>query len=140
MRIPAILILFLLAPPALAQTLVATRTIRPRSLLTAADVTVVKGSVPGTLTAADQAAGQEARVVLYAGRPIRRGDVGPPAVVERNQIVPLAYHRGGLRIMAEGRALARAGAGETIRVMNTASHSTVTGVVGPDGTVTVGSQ
>jgi len=75
----------------------------------------------------------EARVALYAGRPIRQGDVGPPAVVDRNQIIPLVYMRSGVMISTEGRALDRAGPGDLIRVMNLSSRSTVTARVGSDG-------
>ena len=126
------------AAPTRADTLIAARTIRAQTILAATDVTTVAAQVPGALSDAAAVVGQEARVVLYAGRPIRPGDVGPPAIVDRNQIVPLAYRRGTLTILAEGRALGRGGVGDAIRVMNTSSRSTVTGVVGPDGTVTVG--
>jgi flagella basal body P-ring formation protein FlgA len=81
------------------------------------------------------AIGQEAQVTLYAGRPIRAEDIGPPAIIERNQIVPLAYGSGGLSILTEGRAMARGGAGDVIRVMNLESRTTVTGQIQPDGTV-----
>ena len=70
-------------------------------------------------------------------RPVRPGDVGPPAIVERNQVVPLTYLNGGLAIRTEGRVLDRAAAGEAVRVMNLASRTTVTGVVRADGSVEV---
>jgi len=76
-------------------------------------------------------------VVLYAGRPIRPGDVGPPALIERNQIVTLHYRSGPLTIAAEARALGRAAAGEEVRVMNLASRSTVTGTVTETGGVVI---
>ena len=60
------------------------------------------------------------------------------AMVERNQIVTLTYQVSGLVIRTEGRALARAGAGEVIEVMNLASKTKITGRVGLDGSVTVG--
>jgi flagellar basal body P-ring formation protein FlgA len=132
------ILLSLLAMPAMAETVVATRTIRAMSVLGPEDVAIVKGQVPGTLGSLTAVLGQEARVTLYAGRPIRAQDVGPPAIVERNQIVPLAYLSAPLAIRTEGRALARAGVGDTIRVMNLASRSTVTGRVREDGTVVVG--
>lgn len=132
------LILIALAAPAGADTLVATRTIRATEIIAGKDVALVAGQVPGALDSAEAALGMEARVTLYAGRPIRPDDIRPAAIVERNQIVPLAYHSGPLAILTEGRALARAGVGETIRVMNLASRSTVTGRVREDGTVIVG--
>lgn len=131
-------VLSLLAAPAMAETVVATRTIRALSVLGPDDVAIVKNHVPGALGSLTAVLGQEARVTLYAGRPIRAQDVGPAAIVERNQIVPLAYLSAPLAIRTEGRALARAGVGDTIRVMNLASRSTVTGRVREDGTVVVG--
>ena len=125
------------APPALSETLVATRTIRPATPIDPADVTLIPENHPGALSDPDAILGQEARVALYPGRPIRPGDIGPAAVVERNAIVALKFRRGGLTILAEGRALGRGAPGETVRVMNLASRSTVNGIIGPDGTVHV---
>lgn len=127
----------LLAPPAWADTVFAARTIRAQSVLTAQDIALRAIEVAGAVTSPDQVIGKEARVALYAGRPIRPGDVGPPAIVDRNQIVPLVYNSNGLIINAEGRALQRAGAGEYVRVMNLASRSTVMGLVMADGRVAV---
>jgi flagellar basal body P-ring formation protein FlgA len=77
-------------------------------------------------------------VTIYAGRPIRAADIGAPALVERNQIVPLVYAAGGLQITAEGRALDRGGEGDVIRVMNLSSRVQVTGIVDETGAVRVG--
>ncbi|MFM7442840.1 MAG: flagellar basal body P-ring formation chaperone FlgA, partial [Tabrizicola sp.] len=71
-------------------------------------------------------------------KPVRLGDLGPPTLVERNQPVTLVYLSGGLAISTEGRALARGSVGDEVRVMNLGSRNTVTGRVGPDGTVYVG--
>lgn len=127
------LALALCAADAAAETVVATRTIRPREVIAPADLAVTDATVPGTLADAAAAVGLEARVAIYAGRPLRPGDLGPPAIVERNGIVPLVYAAAGLFITTEGRALDRAGAGETIRVMNLASRTTVRATVGADG-------
>jgi flagellar basal body P-ring formation protein FlgA len=51
--------------------------------------------------------------------------------------VPLVFRRGGLEIRAEGRALGRGGEGDSIRIMNLASRSTVTGWVTDSGEVHV---
>lgn len=128
----------LIGTPAMAETLIAARTVRSQAILVPSDLSMIAKTIPGSLDNPDQAIGLEARVVLYAGRPIRPGDVGPAAIIERNQIVTLLFRRGGLTIAAEARALARAGVGDVIRVMNLASRSTVSGTVGADGTVTVG--
>lgn len=132
------LVFLLLAGPAGADSLVATRTIRAQTVVTFADVAVVQAALPGALLAADEAVGLEARVTIYSGRPVRAQDLGAPAIIERNQIVVLSYSAGGLTIRAEGRALARAGAGDSLRVMNLSSKGVVTGRVAPDGRVLVG--
>jgi len=133
-----LLALVLAAAPAGAQTLVAARTIRAQTVLAPGDLVAGRATVPGALADPAQAIGLEARVILHAGRPVRAADLGPPALVERNALVTLAWQAGVLTILAEGRALGRAGAGETVRVLNLASRATVTGRVAADGTVVVG--
>lgn len=130
-------ILTLASNAALAETIVATRTIRAQTLLAPSDLQAVQGDVPGALITIDEAVGLEARVVLYSGRPIMAGDVGPAAIIERNQIVKLIYAVGTLSISADARALARAGPGDMLRVMNLTSKSTVSGIVAPNGSVYV---
>lgn len=138
MRPGAVLAMCLVAWPALAESVVATRPIRAQTVLTAEDVTLVAAQIDGALTDISAVLGQEARVTIYAGRPVRAADLGPPTMVDRNQIVPLTYRTGGLSITTEGRALARGGVGDVIRVMNLASRTTVSGLIGPDGAVVVG--
>ena len=132
-------IALLSVPPggAAADMVVAARTIRAQSMITDQDITVRDGDTPGVAARPADLVGKEARVALYAGRPIRLGDVGAPALVERNQIVTLVFDHGGLFILAEGRSLSRAGAGEPVRAMNLASRNTVSGRVGKDGRVHV---
>ncbi|MEX1235217.1 MAG: flagellar basal body P-ring formation chaperone FlgA [Roseovarius sp.] len=125
------------APAATADTVLAARTIRAQSLILPQDLVVKNIDVTGAISDPALIAGQEARVALYAGRPIRPGDFGPPALVERNQIISLVFEKSGLSILAEGRSLSRAGPGETVRVMNMSSRITVSGQVLPDGRVLV---
>ncbi len=127
----------LLATSAQADIVLAARTMRAHSVLTESDLKVTSGDIPGTYVAIAELIGQESRVVLYAGRPIRIDDVGPPALVDRNQIVALVYNTGGLRILAEGRSLARGGVGDRVRVMNLSSRSTITGTIQADGSISV---
>ncbi|WP_145107816.1 flagellar basal body P-ring formation chaperone FlgA [Cereibacter sediminicola] len=133
-----VLLLLCLASPAPADTVVATRTIRALEVLAPGDLALRPETLPGALSELAQAIGLEARVTLYAGRPVGIGDVGPPGIVHRNQIVPLTYSLGSLEIRAEGRALARGGVGDVIRVMNLSSRSTVSGRIADDGSVHVG--
>ena len=133
-----LLALTLSAPaPALADALIATHTIRAQTVLGAEDFALVEADIPGALTDPLAAIGLEARVTLYAGRPITAASVGAAALVERNQTVALVYRAGGLSILTEGRALARGGPGDVIKVMNLSSRATVTGTINPDGSVAV---
>ena len=137
---PLVLLLLLFAAaPVQAQSVIVARTLRAQTVITPQDVILSDATIPGAYTTLDEVIGLETRVALYAERPVRSGEVGPPALVERNQIVPLIYQTGSLVIQAEGRALDRAGIGETIRVMNLASRQTVSGRIRADGTIAVGS-
>lgn len=122
---------------AMADSMVATRTIRALTVLTADDFTMVDADIPGALTDPAAALGQEARVTLYAGRPILAANLGAATVVERNQTVSLVFRSQGLSILTEGRALTRGGVGDVIKVMNLSSRMTVTGTIAADGSVSV---
>lgn len=138
MRLIAALALLLLALPVrAAETLVAARTIRAQTVIEPGDIAFGTEAVPGALADPTQAVGMEARAVLYAGRPIRPGDLAPAAAVERNQVVPISFRRGTLTILAEGRVLARGAPGDLVRVMNLASRTTVQGVITPEGRIEV---
>ena len=131
------LMLWCLAGSAAADTIVAARTLRPFTILEPVDLIAKRGDTPGGFETIEPLIGQETRVAIYAGRPIRQGEVGPPALVERNQIVALRYQMNGLLIEAEGRALSRAGFGDLVRVMNLSSRQTIQGRVGHDGSILV---
>jgi flagella basal body P-ring formation protein FlgA len=135
MRLCAFLVL--LAGPVAAEALVAARTIPARTIIGPEDILLRDVNVMGGMADPLLAIGQESRVALYAGRPIRSADIGPPSVIERNQIVTLVYSRGGIVISTEGRALDRAGAGDIIRIMNLASRATVTAQIDANGTAFV---
>jgi flagella basal body P-ring formation protein FlgA len=123
-----------------AETVVATRTLPAQTIVSAGDLSLETGDVPGVVSEIGDAVGLETRVTIYPGRPLRRDDLGPPTIITRNQTVTLAYQQGGLRIQTEGRALDRAGIGDTIRVMNIASKSTVMATIAADGTAFVAKQ
>ncbi|MCF6433053.1 flagellar basal body P-ring formation chaperone FlgA [Leisingera sp. MMG026] len=125
------------APPAWAEYLIPLRTIRAKAIVNAEDLALKKGEILGALSDPAAVVGQEARVALYAGRPLRAGDIGPPAIIERNDLVTLTFRQGVLTIAAEGRALGRGAAGEAVRVMNLNSRTTVTGRIAADGSVEV---
>lgn len=133
-----LIVLALASPLAAQETVIAAGTIRGATMIGPSDVAVVDGETPGALSDIALAVGMEARINLYPGRPIRPGDLRPPAIVERNEIVSLRYNYGGLLVMTEGRALDRAAEGEALRVINLASRQTVTATATGPGLVTVG--
>jgi flagella basal body P-ring formation protein FlgA len=121
-----------------ADTVIAAGTIRGQSLIMAPDVALIEGDTPGALSALSDAIGMEAAVNLYAGRPIRPGDLRAPAIIERNSLVTIRYDHGGLVVVTDGRAMDRAAAGEPLRVLNLSSRNTVTAHAAAPGLVTVG--
>lgn len=129
--------LILAALPAVAETVVPARTIRAREIIGPADIRVVPETFAGAVDDPDRVIGREARTTLYAGRPILVAQTAEPALVGRNDIVPLVFLRGGLRIVVEGRALGRGAEGEMLRVMNLSSRTTVFGRVTADGSIEV---
>ncbi len=120
-----------------ADTIVAVKTIRANTLLTAAHLAIDPNLSGGGLTDLSEVVGMESRVVLYAGRPIRRDHLMAPARVQRNEIAPLVFNQSGLSISTSGRVLDRGAVGDTVRVMNLSSRTTLFGTVQADGSIDV---
>ncbi len=136
-RIICICLASCVAGAASAESLVAARAIVGNSIVSEADIRFARTEIEGALNDPEAVIGREAKVTIYAGRPIRAGDFRAPALIERNDIVRLRYRHGGLVIEADGRALGRGAAGERISVMNMASRATLTGVIHESGHVEV---
>jgi flagellar basal body P-ring formation protein FlgA len=132
-----VLVFLTFAAPLQADTLVATRLIRAAQVLGPGDVAPSDVRIAGGATDAAQVVGMEARVAIYPGRPVRLSELGPAAVVERNDLVSLVFRRGGLTIVTDGRALDRGAIGATVQVMNLSSRQSVQGVVRHGGLVDV---
>lgn len=133
-----VVLALVLGGPAHAASVAPVRAIRAQTVIAASDLTLLDEETPGAIASVGEAAGLEAKVTLYPGRPILPSQLGPPALIERNQIVRMVFLRGPLAIEAEGRALDRGGPGERVRVMNLASKQIVTGAVAENGSVEVG--
>ena len=132
------LALFVLMPSTLtAEVMTSTRVIRPDTIIEPQDVAVLAKDFPGAIRPGEKIVGLESKNTLYPGRPIRSEDVGPVALIKRNQHVTLVFRRGGLVISTEARALQRGAIGDFVRVMNMASRTTVSGQVARDGSVVV---
>ncbi|MCF6233691.1 MAG: flagellar basal body P-ring formation protein FlgA [Rhodobacteraceae bacterium] len=132
-----LIMLFGACSSALADVIVPARTIRAREVINPEDLVRKPGDISGAISDPKLVIGQEARVVLYVGRPIRPGDLRSPAIVARNDLVTLVFSRGPLRISTEGRALGRGSVGESIRAMNLISRVTVSGTIQANGSIEV---
>ncbi|MFV0623255.1 flagellar basal body P-ring formation chaperone FlgA [Sphingomonas sp. ac-8] len=79
------------------------------------------------------AVGKETTRLLPAGTVVRANDVIAPRLVRRGEPVTITIRSAGLAIATGGRALASAGAGEMVRVVNLSTNRTLDAVVeGPD--------
>ncbi|MEN8919694.1 MAG: flagellar basal body P-ring formation chaperone FlgA [Octadecabacter sp.] len=132
-----LLALTLIGSPVGADSLVATNTLKPRSIVNAEDVKLVDADLPNAFRNVADVVGLEVRRAVYAGRAITFDDLGAPTLVERNQMVRLIFETGGLVIATDGRALERGGFGDYVRVINRNSRTTVSGEVQQDGSVHV---
>lgn len=132
-----VLVFLLTVQGALADVVVPTRTIRPNTIIGPEDMTIVLGERSNAFDRVEDVVGQEARVALYAGRPVLLSSIGPPALVDRNEIVMLRYSHAGLTITTDGRTLERGGLGDRVRIMNLSSRATLFGFVQSDGSVSV---
>ena len=117
------------------------RRIRPGEVIEPSDLTTIRLSLDragaGFIASADALIGQSPRRQISAGRLVQVGSVGAPIVVQRNRPVTLVYEDGALMLAARGRALQEGGVGDTVRVMNIASSTVVTGTVTGAETVSV---
>lgn len=130
-------LLILTAAPLWAEFVVPLRTIRAHAIIAADDVALRGPQLANGFARIEDVVGQEARVVLYPGRPVMPGDIGPPALVTRNQLVRMVFSSFGLQIATEARALDRGAVGDLVRVMNLSSRATVVGQIQSDGSIRV---
>ncbi len=130
-----LVLLLALAPlPASAAVLAAARTLPAGTVITAADLRAVDGDRPG-LSDPSEAIGLQTRITIHEGRPLQASLLQAPKLIGRNQVHPLVFQRGGLRIVAQARTLSDGAAGDVIRVMNLESRNTISAVVQPDGSL-----
>lgn len=134
--IPAFLAAML--PLAADAGVIATRDM-PAGTLIAPDDLTWSDEVAGGITDPEIAIGKQARIAIYAGRPVVAGALRSPVLIERNQLVRVAFDSGPLRIETEGRALSEGAAGDLVRVMNLASRSTIAAIVMSDGSLVASS-
>lgn len=81
--------------------------------------------------------GKIARRTLLPGLPIPVNAVSEPRLVSNGERVRVVYAEGGLTITTYGSALQAGGAGDVVSVRNLDSGLTISGVVQPDGSISV---
>lgn len=81
--------------------------------------------------------GQTPRHMITAGEIIKINQVQSPKIVERGEFVTMVFNKGPLKLTARGKALEHGTKGDVIRVVNTASNKTLTGIVTADKEIQV---
>jgi len=121
--------LFLLQSPAslgadssLVERAVLVRPLSAGSIITQADL--VSDKMPD-----DELIGMETRRYMPIGSAVQVSDLRAQTLIKRNAAVRIAFDKGRLSIVAEGRALSNGARGDTVRVLNLSSKSVVFGVV-----------
>jgi flagella basal body P-ring formation protein FlgA len=87
---------------------------------------------------ANQVIGQMAKRPLRAGAVVLAHDVAAAIVIKAGDLVTVTYDADGVSLTLEGKAMASAGVGETLAVMNTQSKKIVQTVVSGPGQAVVG--
>lgn len=86
----------------------------------------------------------EAIIGLAAKRPLRAGtsvsarDVSAPQVIKSGDLITVIYEDGGISLSLQGKAMAAAGLGDTLPVLNTTSKKLIQAVASGPGQALVG--
>ncbi|SDF34283.1 flagellar basal body P-ring formation chaperone FlgA [Limimaricola pyoseonensis] len=89
------------------------------------------------VTEPENIVGMQVRRMLPEGRPVMVQSVMQPLVIDRGDQVTIRFSDGPLRLTAPGRALSDAHRGQELRIVNTASNTTLTGIAAAEGIVEV---
>ena len=118
---------------AMVEAVVTATRLLPGTVLTAADVRLVRMPAervpPGAVRRIEDAVGKQLRVQIAAGSPLPLSDLTAPLLVRRDGRVLMLAEGPGMSLTAEGRALEAGAAGEHIRVLNPVSRAVVDAVV-----------
>lgn len=90
-----------------------------------------------TITSSQALVGQQTTRALIAGQPINRLHVRPVPLVVRESAVTVLYERGSVTLTGRADALEDGQLGQSIRVRNPASRTTLVATVSGPGMVTV---
>lgn len=90
-----------------------------------------------TITSSNELVGQQTVRPLEAGKAVNKLHVRVAPMISRNQMVTLVYRKGGIELSGSAQALEDGQQGQTIRIVNPSTRSTLTGTVMSDSTVHV---
>lgn len=117
------------------------RRLMPGDIVSAGDLTEMRLPQarlgPYAVIDPDGVIGMQVRRMLPEGRPVMVQSVMQPLVIERGDEVSISFTDGALRLKAPGRALSDAHRGQEVRIVNTSSNTTLTGIAAAEGIVEV---
>lgn len=123
--------------PALTHDLVAGETVSLASLGTA-EVPAARLS-SSMISSPDTLVGQVARRNVRANSPLFAFDFSKPVLVKKGDLVTISVDIPGIQLSAQGQAMANAGKGDVISIMNTTSRRMVEARVTGAGTAVISS-
>lgn len=111
------------------------------TVLTADDIAmreeVITARAADLITDRDQLIGMALRRPLAAGKPLYRGSVARPRIVERGQTVTLVAGGGGFEVRMQGKAMGSGAEGDRLWVTNLSSGRRLEGIILADGSIRV---
>ena len=128
------------APRRSNQALSYARNINAGELLAASDIVwsdeaVAPGDAPSD---ADAVIGKAAKRPLRAGSAVGLHDLGSPKVIKRDELVQVAFEDDGVSLVLQAKALAEAGVGDTLTLVNVSSKKVLEAVCTGPGKAVVG--
>lgn len=137
MRNLIVLVALALATPALADSVFAQKTLRPKEVIASESVLIKDVDIGNAAQSLEEVLGLELKRAVFEGQPILRSNLTPAALVERNEVVSATFSLNGLTIDTEARALERGSSGDIIRAMNLSSRASIRAEILPDGRLKV---
>ncbi|WPY94903.1 flagellar basal body P-ring formation chaperone FlgA [Limimaricola variabilis] len=117
------------------------RRLMPGDIVSASDLTELRLPQarlgPYAVIDPEAVIGMQVRRMLPEGRPVMVQSVMQPLVIERGDEVAISFTDGALRLKAPGRALSDAHRGQEVRIVNTSSNTTLTGIAAAEGLVEI---
>jgi flagellar basal body P-ring formation protein FlgA len=122
------------------EVLTYTRSLNAGEIVQPTDLTWVKVAAASADSPSDATSviGQVAKRPVRAGAVVLARDVGAAAVIKAGDVVTVTFEADGISLSLEGKALATAGLGEALAVLNIQSKKTFQAVVTGPGQAVVG--